>query len=274
MEMVSAVILGIIQGLTEFLPVSSSAHLILVPWFFGWEPEGLVFDVALHVGTALAVLAFFARDWVRLARETVLGLREGAPLGNADRKLAWLLVVGTIPAAVAGLWLEELVETRLRSPLITVFTLAGLALLLWYAERRGRQSRPMERYSWGDAVWIGIGQAIALIPGVSRSGVTMTTALLRDSDRVSAARFSFLLSTPVIVGAGMLEGYRLLGAEEGGSSGGCEWSVLLAGVAAAAVTGFLCIKFFLRYLERNNFTPFVIYRLVLAAVVLAFYLKG
>ncbi|MBN2337311.1 MAG: undecaprenyl-diphosphate phosphatase [Acidobacteria bacterium] len=272
MEIVSAVILGIIQGLTEFLPVSSSAHLILVPWFFGWEPEGLVFDVALHVGTALAVLVFFARDWVRLARATVLGLREGAPLGDPDRKLAWLLVVGTVPAAVAGLWLEELVEARLRSPLITVFTLAGLALLLWYAERRGRQSRPLERYSWGDAVWIGISQAIALVPGVSRSGVTMTTALLRDSDRVSAARFSFLLSTPVIVGAGMLQAYRLLAAGDGGA--GVRWTVLLAGVAAAAVTGFLCIKFFLRYLERRSFTPFVIYRLVLAAVVLAFYLKG
>lgn len=271
MEILSAIVLGIIQGLTEFLPISSSAHLILVPWFFGWEPEGLVFDVALHVGTALAVLAFFARDWIRLARETVLGLKERAPLGNADRKLAWLLVVASIPAAVAGLWLEKLVETRLRSPLITVFTLAGLALLLWYAERRGRQSRPMARYSWGDAVWIGIAQAIALVPGVSRSGVTMTTALLRDSDRVSAARFSFLLSTPVIVGAGLLQGYRLLAAGEGAGAG---WPVLLAGVVAAAVTGFLCIKFFLRYLQRNSFTPFVIYRLVLAAVVLALYLKG
>ncbi|MDI9613743.1 MAG: undecaprenyl-diphosphate phosphatase [Acidobacteriota bacterium] len=272
MEILSAIVLGIIQGLTEFLPISSSAHLILVPWFFGWEPGGLVFDVALHVGTALAVLAFFARDWIRLAREVVLGLKERAPLGNADRKLAWLLVVGTIPAMIAGFCLEEVVESRLRSPLVTVFTLAGLALLLWVAERRGRQDRSMESYSWGDAVWIGIGQAIALVPGVSRSGITMTTALLRHSDRVSAARFSFLLSTPVIAGAGFLQAYRLLASGDGGA--GLEWPVLLAGMVAAAVTGFLCIRFLLRYLVRNSFTPFVIYRLVLAAVVLAFYLKG
>lgn len=130
----------------------------------------------------------------------------------------------------------------------------------------------MESYSWGDAVWIGIGQAIALVPGVSRSGITMTTALLRHSDRVSAARFSFLLSTPVIAGAGFLQAYRLLASGDGGA--GLEWPVLLAGMVAAAVTGFLCIRFLLRYLVRNSFTPFVIYRLVLAAVVLAFYLKG
>ena len=275
MEILTVIVLGIIQGLTEFLPISSSAHLILVPWFFGWKPEGLIFDVALHVGTALAVLAFFWKDWVCLAKETILGIKEGAILGNSHRKLAWFLVVGTLPAMIVGLTLEETVETTLRSPLITVFTLAALGILLFYAEKRGRQNRSMDMFTWGDAIWIGLSQAVALIPGVSRSGITMTTAMLRDSDRTSAARFSFLLSTPVIVGAGILQGWKVIRVlrhpMEGSAS--INWTVLLLGIAVAAFIGFLCIKFFLRYLQKKSFVPFVIYRLLLAGVVLIYYFR-
>ena len=271
MEIIAAIILGIIQGLTEFLPVSSSAHLILVPWFFGWDPEGLVFDVSLHVGTAIAVIAFFWRDWVMLAREAVKGLLERNPFGNARRKLAWFLVIATIPAGVLGLMFEKAVETKLRSPLVPVFTLAVFGLLLFYAEKRSRQSRDINSYTLTDAILIGLAQAVALIPGVSRSGVTMTAAMLRDSDRTSAARFSFLLSTPVIVGAGLLNALSLFKAANDPAAEIISFAVLFTGVAAAAVTGFLCIKFFLRYLARGSFLPFVIYRLLLAAVILVFY---
>jgi len=271
MEIIAAIILGIIQGLTEFLPVSSSAHLILVPWFFGWDPEGLVFDVSLHVGTAIAVIAFFWRDWVMLAREVVKGLLERNPFGNARRKLAWFLVIATIPAGVLGLMFEKAVETKLRSPLVPVFTLAVFGLLLFYAEKRSRQSRDINSYTLTDAILIGLAQAVALIPGVSRSGVTMTAAMLRDSDRTSAARFSFLLSTPVIVGAGLLKALSLFKAANDPAAEIISFAVLFTGVAAAAVTGFLCIKFFLRYLARGSFLPFVVYRLLLAAVILVFY---
>ena len=271
MEIIAAVILGIIQGLTEFLPISSSAHLILVPWFFGWDPEGLTFDVSLHVGTALAVIAFFWKDWVLLAREAIKGLAERQPFGNVERKLAWFLVVGTIPAGVIGLLFEKTVENTLRSPLVPVFTLAVFGLLLLYAEKKSRQNRELKSYTLADAILIGCAQAVALIPGVSRSGVTITTAMLRDSDRRSAARFSFLLSTPVIVGAGLLKIIGILKMANDPSAETVSLAVLGAGVAAAAVTGFLCIKFFLRYLTRGSFLPFVIYRLLLAAVILIFY---
>lgn len=274
MEIISAAILGIIQGLTEFLPVSSSAHLILMPWFFGWEADGLVFDVAVHVGTAVAVLAFFWADWIILVREFVAGLIERKPFGNHHRRLAWLLVLGTVPAVIIGLAFEDVIEEQLRSPLITVFTLSGLAVLLLFAERTGKQNRTIEKFGWIDSLVIGCSQAVALIPGVSRSGITMTTALFRDSTRTGAARFSFLLSTPVIVGAGVLQGWRLFNAvQQPGAEVDVNWSVLGVGAVFAAVTGFLCIQFFLRYLQTKSFLPFVIYRFVLAAVVLAYYIQ-
>ena len=271
MEIIAAVVLGIIQGLTEFLPVSSSAHLILIPWFFGWDPEGLVFDVSLHVGTAIAVIAFFWRDWALLAREAIKGLLEGNPFGNSQRKLAWFLVVGTIPAGVLGLLFDDVVENTLRSPLIPVLTLVVFGLLLFYAEKMSRRNRELNSYTLGDAICIGLAQAAALIPGVSRSGITITTALLRNSDRTSAARFSFLLSTPVIVGAGLLNALSLYKSVNDPAADVVSFAVLGAGVAAAAVTGFLCIKFFLRYLARGSFMPFVIYRIMLALVILVFY---
>jgi undecaprenyl-diphosphatase len=279
MEILAAAILGIVQGLTEFLPISSSAHLILVPWIAGWKPEGMIFDVSLHVGTAVAVLAFFWTDWIDLAGEVWRGLREGKPLGNPKRRLAWFLVAGTLPAMAVGLTLERTVEEKLRSPLVTVFTLVAFGILLYVAERMSRMDRSLDQYNWGDSIWIGLSQSLALIPGVSRSGITISAALFRNSDRTAAARFSFLLSTPVIVGAGALEGWRLLNmwrhpallAGEGAAFE-ARWTVLVVGVTAAAVTGFLCIRFFLRYIQSNSLVPFVVYRFVLAAVVLIFYL--
>jgi undecaprenyl-diphosphatase len=268
MEMAAAALLGIVQGLTEFLPISSSAHLILVPWALGWTPEGLAFDVSLHVGTAVAVLAYFWTDWIVLGREAILGILERAPLANRERKLAWCLIVGTLPAMVAGLSLGDRIEESLRSPLVTVVTLTVFGCFLYYAERRGRQMRTTETLSWSDAIWIGISQAVALVPGVSRSGITISAALLRDFDRSSATRFSFLLATPVVVGAGILEARRLMQ-----TPAAVNWAVFGIGVACAVVTGLLCIRYFLRYVRSNTFTPFVLYRFALAVTVLMFYLK-
>jgi undecaprenyl-diphosphatase len=276
MEILAAAILGIIQGLTEFLPISSSAHLILVPWFLGWKPEGIAFDVALHVGTAIAVLAFFWNDWIRLAREAIVGIFTGAPFANQHRLLAWYIVVGSIPAAVIGILLEETVESKLRSPLITVFTLVFFGVILLYAERSSKQNRTLDKFTWADSIWIGISQAVALIPGVSRSGITITTAMLRNSDRPGAARFSFLLSTPVIVGAGLMQSWKLVKTLRHPVAGAVDMNgmVLIVGVLTAALTGFFCIRFFLRYLQTKSFTPFVVYRILLAGVVLIYYFKN
>ncbi len=274
MEILAAAVLGIVQGLTEFLPISSSAHLILMPWFFGWEPEGLSFDVSLHVGTAVAVLAYFWRDWINLAREIIRGFIEGRPLGNYQRRLAWYLAIGTVPAVVTGLTLENTIEKHLRSPLITIATLAIFGAFLYLAQIKSRQDRKLENYSWADSIWIGLSQAIALIPGVSRSGITITTAMLRNSKRPDAARFSFLLSTPVIVGAGILQGWELIRPINNPTCGGFEadWTVIAVGILSAAITGFFCIRFFLRYLQTKSFTPFIIYRMVLATIILMYYL--
>lgn len=284
MELVEAALLGIVQGLTEFLPVSSSAHLILVPWFFGWKPEGLTFDVSLHLGTAVAVLAYFWREWVGLAAATIRGLAEKKPFSDATRRLAWYLLVGILPAMVVGLAFEREVEEFLRSPLISVVTLIVFAMYLYCAERRGSQNRVLEQLSLADSIWIGISQSLALVPGVSRSGVTIGTGLLRNLDRFSAAKFSFLLATPVIVGAALLEGWHLFQALYNPSvfSGPpgiagpvvVHWDVLAVGVLSAAVTGFFCIRYFLRFLQTRSLLPFVVYRLILAVVVLTFYLTN
>jgi undecaprenyl-diphosphatase len=276
-EVIAAGILGVLQGLTEFLPISSSAHLILVPWIFGWKPEGIAFDVALHVGTAVAVLAYFWKEWRLIVTEAITGILTRDPFGNRQRRLAWYLAAGTLPAVIAGLAFEDTVERVLRSPLVTVVTLTVFGLILYDAERRSRQVRSIDDFTLADSVLVGLSQAVALVPGVSRSGITITTALYRDADRASAARFSFLLSTPVIVGAGLLEALRLLGGagQSTGTGGhGPTWAVLIVGIAAASVTGFLCIKYFLRYLQTRTFVPFVIYRCALAVVVLVYYLQS
>jgi undecaprenyl-diphosphatase len=280
MNIVAAAILGVIQGLTEFLPVSSSAHLILVPWLFGWEPSGMLFDVSLHVGTAVAILAFFWRDWVTLAREGILGIVQMRPFANPERKLAWFLVAGTIPAMVVGLAFEKMVEEKLRSPLVTVVTLVVLGILLYFAERSSRQDRDLKDLTLGDTIFVGLCQALALIPGVSRSGITISAALFRSMDRTSAARFSFLLATPIIVGAGLLEGLHFLKVLRHPAVGtaveftGANLTVLAVGIITAAATGFLCIRYFLRFIQTNSFLPFVIYRIALAAVVLVMYIRG
>ena len=247
-----AIILGIVQGLTEFLPVSSSAHLILVPWLFGWQDPGLAFDVALHLGTLLALLAFYWREWLDMG----LSLASGNPL---PRRLLFLLIIASAPGAIIGVLLEKQAETIFRSPALIAATLATLGTLLWVADAVGSKKRRIEDLTVIDALLIGLSQALAIIPGVSRSGATITTSRLLGIERADAANFSFLMATPIIAGAGMLETHKLF---HTGLAAQLGW-----GFAASAVFGLLAIVGLLRFVRTHTYRPFAIYRIVVAAIV-------
>ena len=257
MTLVQAIVYGIVQGLGEFLPISSSAHLILVPWFFGWTDPGLTFDVALHVGTLVAVIAYFLRDWVRLI---VKGFTEAY---SSEGRLFWYLVIATIPGAVAGFLLEKKAETVFRAPLLIATMLIVMGFLLYAADRWGSKKRSMQTVTFPVSLWIGICQVAAIIPGVSRSGVTMTAGLSSGLTRESAARFSFLLSTPIILGAAMVKLPHLL------SDPSVITVDFIVGVVVSCVTGFVSIGFLLRYVQTRSFMPFVIYRFLLGLLVIA-----
>jgi undecaprenyl-diphosphatase len=267
-----AIVLGIVQGLTEFLPVSSTAHLILVPVLFGW-PKGflneLPFDVALHLGTLVALLAVFWRDWVELALAALRSLRDRS-LEDPQARLAWLIVLATIPAALAGALFQKYIERELRSPLVIGTALIVVGVILFVIDRMSTRTRDEHSLGIGSALAIGVGQALALIPGVSRSGATIAVGLAAGLTRPAAARFSFLLSTPIITGAIAKEFIDLAG--EGIPSS--EVLPLVVGILAAAITGYLCIRFLLSYLRRRSLTAFVVYRIVLGIVVIALTLSG
>jgi undecaprenyl-diphosphatase len=265
-----AIVLGIVQGLTEFAPVSSSGHLLVVPWLFDWtffleNPDlNKTFDVALHVGTFVGALGYFWRDIGKYLGAWARSIRRRS-ISSVDERMAWLLVVGTIPGVVVGAATEDLIEETLGQIWLVALMLAVFGLILYVVDRRAVQMRTMEDLRLRDAVLIGLAQAAALQPGVSRSGATMTVGRALRMDRASAARFSFLLSLPIIFGAGAFRGVRLLG--EGlppGTAGPFVW-----GMVASAVSGFLVIWGLLAYLRRHDFGPFVLYRLALAALVFA-----
>ncbi len=259
MNIFEALFLGILQGITEFLPVSSSGHLVLAEYFLGIKGTSLAFDVTLHMGTLLAVLAFFYRDWIGMLCALLPGSRH-----EKDRNMLLYLVAGTVPGAVAGFLLEHAVSTYLRSPWVVVCTLGGVAVLLGLAEKMARHRRGFSAIWMSDALLIGISQVLAVIPGVSRSGITMTCGLFLGLDREAAARFSFLLSAPIIAGAGFYEGLKLA------KAGGADLNLnFLWGFIASAVSGYLVIAFLMNYLKTHTFYPFVIYRLLVAAVVAA-----
>jgi undecaprenyl-diphosphatase len=265
MDNIQAIILALVQGITEFLPISSSAHLILVPHLLGWADQGLAFDVAVHVGTLSAVVFYFRAE---IARMTVAWLQSCAGRGvSGDARLAWLVVLGSVPVALAGLLFHSSIEGELRSPLVIAVTTIGFGLLLWLADRLGRRVRDTGSLGVRDVVLIGFAQALALIPGTSRSGITMTAALALGLTRTDAARFSFLLSIPAILMAGGYEAWKLLN-----DTGPVQWGVILLGTALAAVSAWLCIHFFLRLIERIGMWPFVVYRLLLGVVLLAVFL--
>ncbi|MDI6709263.1 MAG: undecaprenyl-diphosphate phosphatase [Bacillota bacterium] len=255
MEIVQAVVLGVVQGLGEFLPISSSAHLVLTPWLLGWNDPGLAFDVALHLGTLVAVVAFFWRDWALLLFE---GLHGGR---TREGRLFWYLVVATVPGALAGYFLEEQAATVFRAPLLVGSLLIIMGGVLWASDRFAASFRKLHDVRLGTALFIGLCQALAVIPGVSRSGATIMAARLAGLEREPAARFSFLLSTPIILGAAL---YQLRDVSPADLT-----APFLAGVGTSAAVGFLAIGFLLRWVTTHNFNLFVWYRFGLGTLVIA-----
>jgi len=261
---IEAIILGIVQGFTEFLPISSSAHLILLPWMFGQQGtliDSLNFDVSLHAGTLVAILVFFWRDWFDLIGKFLTGIKDGTWKTNEGR-FVWYIVLATIPAGVLGLKYEHVVEESFRNPLLVAAALVVISGVMWAADRYSAKTASLGRMSLGHAIIIGFAQALALVPGVSRSGITIIAGLMAGYTRESAARFSFLLSTPVIAGAAILKLHKLhLAAGEA--------LPFALGTLFSAIVGYLCIKFLLQYLNRHSLNLFVWYRMVLAGAVVA-----
>jgi undecaprenyl-diphosphatase len=256
-----ALVLGLIQGLTEFLPISSSAHLALAPWFFGWQDPGLAFDVALHFGTLVAVLWYFRKEWAELIRAVISILRKRR-VETVEEKRVVFLILATIPGAVGGLLLEEKAETVFRAQTLTATALIVMGIILWAADRFSRMNRELPTMRWLDALLIGIAQVIALVPGVSRSGSTISAGRLLGFTRQSAAVFSFLMSMPIIAAAVVLKGPEVL--RHGGIN-----APLVVGVLSAAVSSWLAIAILLRYVARHSYGIFALYRVVLGVVVLA-----
>ena len=265
MTLIHIIVLALVQGLTEFLPISSSAHLILVPVLSDWPDQGLAFDVAVHVGTLGAVMWYFRTEVRRMTSDWFHSLKQRQQVGES--RLAWAVIWGTIPVAVAGLLFSDLVDTVLRSPLVIAWATIGFGLLLWLADVMGQRQRDEHHLTWRDVVVIGLAQALALIPGTSRSGITMTAGLFMGLTREAAARFSFLLSIPTILMAG---GYKSLQLIEGSAT--VDWLAMAIGVVLSAVTAYLCIRLFLQLLERIGMLPFVVYRLLLGGILLYFFI--
>lgn len=266
MPLYQAIILAIIQGLTEFLPVSSTAHLAAVPRILGWEDRGLDFDVALHIGTLAAVLIYFFQDWVQVILNGIGVPYRGSKPDENSRTLLWFLVIATIPAAIAGKLLKHYTEGPWRNLYVIGFAMIFVGLFLGLADRVGQEKNGLNQMTWLDTILIGIGQTLAVIPGVSRSGITITVARLRHLDREAAARFSFLLSTPIIAGVALSDILDMR------TMGGIPLDLRTAypvGIIVSGIVGLFCIAFFLKYLRRNSLAPFVWYRVIFGIIVIA-----
>jgi len=263
-----ALIMGIVQGLTEFLPVSSSGHLILVPYLFGWDDPfitSLAFSVMLHIGTLVALLAYFRGDWLRLIPAGLATIRDRSFRDDPDRRLAWLLVAATIPAAIVGSLFSDVLETEIRQPGLVAVTMVVGGLILWIADRVGAQSRTVDDVTLPVATGIGVAQALALIPGISRSGISISAGRFAGLDRAAAARFAFLMATPITAGAIVFEARKLLTGEAGIA---VALVPLVVGLLASLIAGFAAIHFMLRYLRTRSLQVFVWYRFALVAIVL------
>lgn len=251
-----AVVLGLAQGLGEFLPISSSAHLVLLPWLFRWADPGLTFDIALHLGTLVAVVLYFWRDWWELIIKGFTDVRSG------QGRLFWYLAAASVPGAAAGFVLEKEAETIFRSPVLIAVMLVAMGILLYWADRRSAKSVEINSITFRASILIGVSQALAIIPGVSRSGVTMTTGLLAGMTREGAARFSFLLSTPIILGATVVKLPQVI------SNPSVITGTFAIGMMVSCITGIVSIGFLLRYVQTKNFLPFAWYRFILGALVM------
>jgi undecaprenyl-diphosphatase len=265
MPLAHVIVLAIIQGLTEFLPVSSTAHLYLTSWLLGWSAESLDLDISLHIGTLLAVVVYFLPDWIQ-----IIGQGFGLHIGSDEdlklnRMLLWLLVIATIPGGIAGLLLDKYAETNWRNPFLMGAMLVAVGILMWMVERGARHVRHLVSLNLPDALTVGIAQALAPIPGVSRSGITISAALARGLTREAAARFSFLMSTPIIAGAAVKSLYDTY--KQSGIYGFTS-ATFLVGIGVSAVTGWIVIAWFLQYLRRSSLMPFVYYRVVFGIIVL------
>lgn len=278
MDILQAIVLGIVQGLGEFLPISSTAHLVLVPYFFGWEDPGLAFDVALHAGTLVAVVMFFWKDWLNIFRSALQDVIDNIQLpvldkisvigipsseGRYSSSLLWLLLIATIPGALAGYFLQDYAEGVLRHPLVIAFALAFVGYLLYVVDKYFTHRKDIKEMKVRDAVIIGVCQAIAIIPGVSRSGATITAGLMRGLDREGAARFSFLLSTPIIFGASVAKFPELWRT-------GLD-ATIIVGILVSAISGYFAIKLLLRFVKRASYAIFFWYRLALALLIVLVY---
>jgi undecaprenyl-diphosphatase len=268
-----ALVMGVVQGLTEFLPVSSSGHLIVVPWLLGWHDpfiDSLAFSVMLHMGTLAALLIYFRADWLRLIPAGLAAIRDRSLRGDPDRRLAWLLGVATIPAVIVGVALNDLIETAFREPSLVAITLTIGAVILWIADRTSRHERDVAGVTFPVAFGIGAAQALALVPGISRSGISISAGLFAGLTREAAARFSFLMATPITAGAGIWEIRKLVGGEAGVA---VDAVPLIVGVVAALVSGIAAIEITLRFLRTHPVTVFVLYRVALSIVVLVAWLN-
>ena len=264
---IQALIMGLTQGLTEFIPVSSSGHLVLVPWLFGWKDpfiNSVLFTVVLHMGTLLALLLYFWKDWMTLIPAFVATLRDRSFKGDPDRKLASLLLVATIPAVLVGPIFDTKFEELVREPARIALMLCVGAAILWLADRWGSKKRDMDSISFPEALGIGVAQTIALVPGISRSGISISAGLFMGLNREAAARFSFLMATPVIGGAGLWEARKLLTHEAGTNP---EMNVVLIGFVAALVSGLVAVRFMLAFLRLRSVNAFVVYRVAAAILV-------
>lgn len=272
MALYVVLILALIQSLTEFLPISSTAHLALSRWLFGWTGPGhgavsdLTFDIALHLGTLAATVIYFFRDWLQLAAQAFGIDYKPDPELAANRSLFWMLAIGTVPAAIAGLALEKYAETVLRGPLVIAAMMIVVGAIMWVADRRVLLKKGISTVSWTDALLIGCAQAVAIVPGVSRSGATITAALFRDLRRETAARFSFLLATPALTGAAVLAAHDLY------KAGGLPHDLavdFVLGTVVSGIAGWLVIAWFLRYLRTRTLRFFVYYRIVFGIIIIA-----
>jgi undecaprenyl-diphosphatase len=260
-----AVVLGVVQGLTEFLPISSSAHLRLVGELFGWDDPGAAFTAITQIGTECAVLLYFRHDIGRIITAW-LGSLAGRRKGDPDARMGWLIIVGSIPIVVLGLLFQDDIETTLRDLRIVAITLVGFALILYWADRVGAKRRELHQLTVGHGVAFGFAQAMALIPGVSRSGGTITMGLFLGYTRAAAARYSFLLAVPAVLGSGFFQAYEALTGDVEGA--GVAWGPTIVATVIAFAVGLTVIAWLLRYLDRGSFTPFVVYRVVVGLTVL------
>lgn len=263
MPIIQSLILGFIQGIAEFLPVSSTAHLIIVPYLFHWPDPGLSFDVAVHAGTLIAVFLYFWKDWLNIFKSALGNNSENTPQPYS-KNLLWFLIIATIPGVIIGYLFESEAENALRNPLLIALTLSLFGLILFLTDKCVKHKKDLGQLSLIDSILIGLSQAVAIIPGVSRSGATMTTGLLRGLNRVDAARFSFLLSTPIILGAAVLKFPEFL-------RSGINISEIIA-ILAAAVSGYLAIKYLLKFIEKASYRVFFWYRIGLAVTIVLFFI--